>query len=304
MPVELKHIRDYMRDVPPPNPPAVPPVPPPPVRVPLWQHTSEQPFEITVHSIAPGAEDAQQPAAHQFELTICWRGKGKAVIGSGPSSEIDFEAGDTFAIPPGLARMYRAEKDVKPDNKPDRQPCEKVILISVRTKLPPGALTPDTMDFSDRALLKRKLVNYYYYNRVAEERCVRSRTWGRDAAAADGKSDVAKPYMHLTAYCFVPTQVNPEHYHPHSAELVICVQGEADVSTREPAIPSTGAWNPHEHGWQAPKAWVMQEGNVLLVPRTALHQYVTRGNEDLILLAMQSPHPIMHMLGPEVSTLP
>ena len=33
----------------------------------------------------------------------------------------------------------------------------------------------------------------------------------------------------------------------------------------------------------------------VLVPNGALHWYETAGNEDLILLAMQVPHPILHI---------
>ena len=303
MPVELKDIRDFMRDVHPPAP-APAPAPLPLAREALWQNTPDQPLAVTLHSIAPGEEDAQQPGADEIELMICWRGKGKAAIGAVSFSDLDFEAGDSMVIPPGLARKYRALKDVQPDNKPDRQPAEKLIMVTVRTKLPAGAPPPDTMAVTDVTQLKRKIGNYIYYNRIAEERCVRSRIWGRDGMDGDGRSDVLKPYFHMTAYCFVPRQVNPEHYHPHSVELVICLQGEADVVTRVPAAPGSGDWKPREHGWQPVQPFVMKEGHALLVPKAALHQYITRGNEDLILLAMQSPHPVMHILGPEVSTLP
>ena len=89
----------------------------------------------------------------------------------------------------------------------------------------------------------------------------------------------------------MPKQENPEHYHPDSNELIICMRGRARITVR-PLIDR----NDFEAGWEeAYDEREMVEGDSVLVPNGALHWYATAGNEDLVLLEMQVPHSILHI---------
>jgi len=254
---------------------------------------------VDVYSIAPGAEDPARYHPHHVELVICWRGTGKVQIAprkaddSGwelPYPSIDIKAGDTLLIPRGALFRYLTLD----------QPVEKLVLLVVHTRgtvTKPGQINwAATQPLADPSVIQREIGKYTSFDRDFEHRCTRMRIWGREAQGPNGEADNAKPFIHLTSYGFVPHQENPEHYHPNSMELIICVQGRATVRVRN--LKSAGI----DGGWQKiseVNTVVIGEGDTILVPKAALHQYFTFGDEDLILLASQSPHPILHILENE-----
>lgn len=305
MTVNVKHIRDFVADVD--SLPHAPRI----ARKRIWGHGASDLLQVDTYSIAPDEEDPTHYHPQHVEMVICWRGKGKAMIAprkaddSGwelPYPSIDIKAGDTLVIPKGALHQYVALDQAQPANKDTPQPVEKLVLLVVHTRgteTKPGQTNWNaTQPLPDPSIILREISKYSYFDRDSNRRCVRSRIWGRDAQGPNGEADNAKPFLHLTAYCFVPNQVNPEHYHPHSLELMICLQGRATVTVRELNSVNNGI----DGGWQKKteiKEVVIEEGDTVLVPEAALHQYVTFGNEDLILLASQSPHPILHILEDE-----
>jgi quercetin dioxygenase-like cupin family protein len=152
----------------------------------------------------------------------------------------------------------------------------------------PQVLTGDAL-----ASYKRKILDYLGYELNPKLICVRSKIWGKEGLVAGGVTDFAKPFFHFTAYTFVPPQENPEHYHPKSVELVLCWQGRANMTVR----PSLDPNNAGNVGWEdALEEREIVEGDLVLVPKGALHWYAISGNEDLVLLALQTPHPVLHVL--------
>ena len=48
----------------------------------------------------------------------------------------------------------------------------------------------------------------------------------------------------------------------------------------------------------------LNEGDTSLVPMGALHWYANASNEDCVLIALQSPHPILHILEEDTIVRP
>jgi len=122
-------------------------------------------------------------------------------------------------------------------------------------------------------------------------RAKRIRVWGREAPKGEGgKVDRIKEQLQFTLYTFVPEQENPGHFHPHSIELIIALDGGAFTMIR-PKIDDDG-WTPEANQEQA----TLDAGDLVLVPLAGWHRYINRSAERCKVMALQTPHPIMHTL--------
>jgi quercetin dioxygenase-like cupin family protein len=274
----------------------------------MWDRTKGRPLQVQLYSLAPGATVNDQHHDEGMSLVLCWSGGGKATVtprkvddtGWGAAlPEVNLVPGDTMAVPRAAKIRFAANSTVQPDNKDpgDLQPVDKFVFLLLQSDMPQSVDPPALPTVTDASSLIRKISRYSYFNRNAEERCVRSRIWGREAQGKlDGGPDIAKPYFHLTAYCFVPQQENPQHFHPHSLEFVLCVQGRANMTVRHLVDDDDFG-----RGWEDQfEVREIEPGDVIIVPIAAQHRYITSGSEDLVLLASQTPHPIMHILEQEV----
>ena len=268
---------------------------------------------VDVYSLEPAhASDTHYHPDH-IELVICWRGKGTITIAppaagstpiapawDAPYQDVSIVTGDTLVIPKGALHRFRSAGALQNPEPKDRDKLvDKLVLIVIHA-INGVAVKENAGAFSGMAskpfpaTMKRNYRDekYMKFDRNHNNRAVRSRIWGRDAEAEDGAADTAKESLHLTLYTFVPNQMNPGHFHPRSIELVICVQGRALMSTK-PKLRGTG--------WGAEQSDVIREGDSVLVTEAGWHRYVASGNDDCLLLALQTPHPIMHTLEHETS---
>ncbi|BDC46053.1 cupin domain-containing protein [Paraburkholderia terrae] len=281
---------------------------------------------VEVLSIAPGKQTPPQYYVDQVNLVICWRGRGtvslavrksddtgwEPPIADAPESKgIHIAPGDTLVFPRHAVHQFTAlgeeRKSVQhpfptPNHDPQVWPVEKLVLLLIRIPQDGDAHTlaepfpggfPQVLSSDALASYKRKILDYLGFELNPKLICVRSKIWGKEGLVAGGVTDFAKPLFHFTAYTFVPGQENPEHYHPKSVELVLCWQGRANMTVR-PSLNPDDAGN---IGWDdAREMREIVEGDLVLVPQGALHWYAILGNEDLVLLALQTPHPVLHVL--------
>jgi quercetin dioxygenase-like cupin family protein len=308
---------------------------PPITRELMWEAKGkDRPLEVHVYSIAPGAEDSLHRHTEGIELMICWRGRGTMTIKT-PSGELfqfKIERGDSVVVPTGAWHMVTALPEDKmeianpqkpppptpapgqPDNsvpeiaKQNLWAIEKLELVIIHAQGCTSEAPVENIDLltnlqdlkrdnpaDANALYRmmRPIGKFCGYARNPSLQCVRARIWGREAERdTEGAADDAKPTLHFTAYTFVPTQENPEHYHPHSVEFVMCLQGRAKMTVRPMIDP-----NDFSQGWErALDSAELNEGDAVLVPIGALHWYANASKEDCVLIALQSPHPILHIL--------
>jgi quercetin dioxygenase-like cupin family protein len=318
--VNIKHLRDFVADV------RVAEGPGFERRQIEWDGIEDPSLIVEVLSIAPGRQTPPHYYADQTELVICWRGRGTVSValqqsdGSGweppivdapDSSGIHIAPGDTMVLPKHAVHKFTAlaeeRKSVqhpfpKANQNPQVWPVEKLVLLLVRIpdkgeayklveSFPDGY--PQVLSSDALTSYKRKIQDYLGFELDPKLICVRSKIWGKEGLVAGGVTDFAKPVFHFTAYTFVPSQENPEHFHPKSVEFVLCWLGHASMTVR----PSK---NPHDAGnakWDdARMERELMEGDLVLVPKGALHWYAVSGAEDLVLLALQTPHPVLHVL--------
>jgi quercetin dioxygenase-like cupin family protein len=320
--VNIKHLRDFVADVRATSDPQHPNF----ERKKIDWGITEPHLTVEILSIAPGKETPAHYYADQAELVICWRGRGTVSIalqqsdGSGweppiadapDSNGIHIAPGDTLVIPKHAVHKFAAlaqeRKSVqhpfpKANQNPQVWAVEKLVLLLVR--IPDiGAAYTEVDSFpggfmqvlSSDALTsyKRKILDYLGFELDPTVICVRSKIWGKEGLVAGGATDFAKPVFHFTAYTFVPEQENPEHFHPKSVELVMCWLGRAVMTVR----PSQNPKNAGNAKWDnALVERELTEGDLVLVPKGALHWYAVSGAEDLVLLALQTPHPVLHVL--------
>jgi quercetin dioxygenase-like cupin family protein len=114
----------------------------------------------------------------------------------------------------------------------------------------------------------------------------RYRVFGNDLDPKLGGPDDAKPYAHGNLYCIGPGQENSEHYHPNSIEIVVVVAGSGTcvISRR----------NAEDTDWDPPQTIALVPGDTFVVPKAALHAYSSE-TEELRILAIQTPHDILHL---------
>jgi quercetin dioxygenase-like cupin family protein len=265
----------------------------------------ELPLEVDVYTIEPGKEDGAHCHPGVSELLISWSGFGTVYMPGKPGGdvmEIPLNEGETLVVPKGAVhRCVAGPKGFKPD--PLGEATEKWVLVAVHARHAPRkavALTGRPAPPLGEPELKKyrrkiKDPDYLRFVRDPEKRAGRKRIWGIDAQEDDGAADNAKDQLHLTLYTFVPGQENPEHFHPHSTELVVCLQGEATTRITFPMVGGS-----YKDGWHKAETRVLRAGDTTRVPMAALHVYTNKGTEDLLLLALQTPQPIMHILKDQI----
>lgn len=285
----------------------------------VWGKGANQPLDVDVYSIAPGEEDPLHHHPDHIELVICWRGSGTVTIAesaAGPVFEFPIQRGDSVLVPKNAFHRFKATATHKmmlpnPANPPvpieDSKiwPVEKLELVvihahgSVRvaddTVVLPAVTVPNA---NQLYAMLRPIGEFSGYARDVRLQCVRARVWGREAERnVKGDADNAKPTLHFTVYTFVPGQENPEHYHPDSVEFVMCLQGRAKMTVRPRIVRPMTEADDFSPGWEDPyEVAELNEGDTALVPMGALHWYANATNEDCVLVALQSPHPILHIL--------
>jgi len=279
----------------------------------LWSKVDTHDLaQVEVYSFEPGQSSSAHYHSTHIELVVCWRGRGVATVAlpasdstptapkwDPPFQDVTIAAGDTLVIPKGaLHRFQSAGVLQNPDPRDRDKRVEKLILIVIHAinGVPVTELAKEITGTATKpypATLKRNYRDerYLKFDRDHEKRAVRARIWGRDADTEDGAADTAKESLHFTLYTFVPHQENPGHFHPHSMELVICVQGRARMLVKPWTDP----------GWGTQVEGIIREGDSVLVDEVGWHRYITSGNDDCLLLAMQTPHPIMHTLEHETN---
>jgi quercetin dioxygenase-like cupin family protein len=276
-----------------------------------------QPINVSVYSVPPGVT---YPAAHYHpdtsELVICYRGEGIAYFQeSGSYRSVKLKQGDTLLIPAESAHCFFV-----PD-KPDAKDLVLYIVHATASKSFPQ-VKPDTPPPLEEEKIGRYRRNWtdpeYLKWSKPERRANRSRIWGR-IAQANGEPDLAKPDFHLTLYTFLPGQKNPEHFHPHSIEFVLSVEGKGnDIDGHERCFRGAArtdirhlmTWSENEalspgdfrNGWQRRESVVLSPGDSLIVPKAGMHEYTTPAAvaEPAVILALQTPQPISHMLHDQV----
>jgi quercetin dioxygenase-like cupin family protein len=248
-------------------------------------------------------EQGKRSEAHfhesHFELVMVWRGKGLARYGTAADGEwrigspLTLEPFDTIAIPPRTLHEFEADAGGEP-----------LVLITVHAlndqRLETTRATfgsrPDPRELEKRSVgdLGAKPGNW----EPSKYRAKRIRVWGKEARVEEVKGedtclpvDANKGQFHFTLYTFNPTQANPGHFHPHSIEFVFALTNRVEFSVRPKLALG---------GWDSPgdvQEKLLEPGDMVLVPLAGWHQYVNRSEtEQSMVMAMQSPHPVMHTL--------
>jgi mannose-6-phosphate isomerase-like protein (cupin superfamily) len=273
----------------------------------LWGTTESHDFlNIEIHAIAPeGGIDPHYHAGFPVML-ICWQGEGQMTVAESsgvagrwnePYAEFPIKQYDSIYVPPGA--LYRI-------NAGGIQPERGLVLVAVHALQgqpfneslaalgDPGAkeypwirhLAPDWQPPAGEKPL-------YDWDPNPKHRATRNRIWGKDGFGSTGEADPAKEYFHLVAYCFNPHQENPPHFHPRSVEFMLGLKGTALTYTRH-KYPDDYGWDPTQ------RQKTIMPGDTALVGLADIHRYVNTTDDPVIVLALQTPQPIMHTLEHEV----
>ncbi len=277
----------------------------------LWHRSpvDDQPVDAWVYVVKAAHSwppDHYHPRCS--ELVLWWGGSGKVILRlpdravpwpqweAAPKWEatvhaIDIKAGDSVVVPRGALHRFTADA------------AQNLVLTIVHTDDPRavagniGAATP--VPSTDPAFIRNldSGAPAAIENR-RRRRAKRNRVWGLEVKSPGGPlPDPSKAEFHVVQYVFKPSQWNMAHFHPHSVELVICRKGEGEASVVYPKIPGEFP------GWDktSTETVALKAGDTMVVPMAALHEYWDKTeNDDLFLLAMQTPQPIMHITEAEL----
>jgi quercetin dioxygenase-like cupin family protein len=274
----------------------------------LWGYADTNGLvSVELYGIAPGGAFA--PHAHPGNVTIiiCWRGKGKAVVaeagGSGwqPAyAEFSFKKYDTFVVPRGALYRVRVEAGE----------TEQLVMLVIHPIAADGfeEVLADLPESDDRRFPEPKRLDpddswdptrneqIYVFDPIGAHRAKRVRIWGREGESGTGAADWAKQDCHLVAYCFGKGQENPPHFHPYSVEFMLGMLGDTLTYTRDKR------WGRYEAGWKPEREQgTIRNGDTALVPLADIHRYVNHAESASIVLALQTPQPIMHTLEMETN---
>jgi quercetin dioxygenase-like cupin family protein len=252
-------------------------------------------LHVDLYCLAPQQEDPFHFHPDGVEIILCLQGRARVslwpqkVDGTwDPHGDVTIEEGDSVLVPVGALHRYV------------NVGVEGCLLIVMRTsditKYPKSRHDlngKDAVPFP--AQLKLRIRDFEHYNPNHPFLFVRERIWGRNNVTVDGLPDPAKDFLHMNIYCIAPEQENPLHYHPNSIELVMCLQGKANVTVRD--RNDDGKWEPARAGVTDLN---IEEGDTVMVPKAALHRYVNTSKVGLLLIALQTPHAILHLFEDEV----
>ena len=253
-------------------------------------------INVQAYKLDPGKRSDAHFHENHFELAMVWSGEGVVRYGTAAAGEwriappLALKQFDTIAIPPRTLHEFEGTTGTVP-----------FVLITVHalndqrletTRAIFGS-TPDTNRLEVRSV--KALGDDPGNWEDPKYRAKRIRVWGKEAGVEKNvpreRVDANKGQFHFTLYTFNPKQTNPGHFHPHSIEFVFALTNEVEFTIRSKLAGG---------GWDSPsdvQEQILEPGDMVLVPLAAWHQYVNRsGTEKSMVMAMQSPHPIMHTL--------
>jgi quercetin dioxygenase-like cupin family protein len=303
--LELRSIDDFASDI---------PIPPQGYASDELWTAAESKKRLSVEVFVVEKGKTVEPRHHPEHITsvICWQGRGEARIAE-PSTAagsawrpayapITVKPYTAFVVPRGALYEFTAAADlsepycilivVHPLLEKDLETqhaqfgADSSVDYRWVKQLDPFADPPATDPETDEAV--------YQYDPDPTHRAKRMRIWGRDGLKRNppGGVDIAKTDFHVVAYCFGSGQENPAHFHPYSVELMIGLKGDTLTYTRTKRTDATG-WEENRH------SGTIGPGDTALVRVGNLHRYVNHTNSESIVLAMQTPQPILHTLQHE-----
>jgi quercetin dioxygenase-like cupin family protein len=255
--------------------------------------------DIQAYKLENGATSEAHFHSEHFELVMVWSGKGHVryaaqAAGKWPVGRVQaLKQFDTMAIPPRTLHAFQADPGGAP-----------FVLVTVHalgdrpldTTVASFGSEPDT----GPELKKRSVADLGDKDENWEPsryRARRIRVWGKEARMEPPQGgqpmpvDANKGQFQFTLYTFNTEQENPGHFHPHSVEFVFALTSSVEFTIR-PKDPR-GGWHP-----EANQQWAkLVPGDMVLVPLAGWHLYVNKSKtERSMVMAMQTPHPIMHTL--------
>jgi quercetin dioxygenase-like cupin family protein len=273
----------------------------------LWRTTETRAYlNIEIYAVEPGGNIAARYHDGFPAMLICWQGAGTMTIAEpadggsawkAPYATLAIEQYDCVYVRPGA--LYRIDAGAT-------QPEGRLVVLAVHAlqgqpfNESPGTLgTPGATAYPwirhlapDREP-KPGEPPVYTWDPNEEHRATRNRIWGKDGVLPEGAPDPAKEYFHLVAYCFNAHQENPPHFHPRSVEFMLGLTGSALTYTRS-KLPNANGWDPTIN------EKTINPGDTALVRLADIHRYVNTTDKRAIVLALQTPQPIMHTLEHEV----
>ncbi len=259
-------------------------------------------LDVGAYRVDSGSATEAHAHAEHFELVIVWSGSGSlrySPAKSRHSVRLPLNLLDTAAIPPNTLHEFSADRG------------ETLVLLTIhgldgKTLTTEQGKLPTTAGESD--VIKTRNIrdiaaDGQNWETNPKFRARRIRLWGKEARVEKNGDiferpdvDEIKQQLHLTLYTFVGGQTNPGHFHPHSVEFVVAIDDGALFTVREKNDPD---------GWAAfgrAQENLLTAGDMVLVPLAAWHQYINTKPNDIDqrnrcrVLALQTPHPIMHTL--------
>ncbi len=244
--------------------------------------------DIEAHKLEKGARTDIQAHDDHFELVIVWR--GSVNLHTGPAkAPCLLQPRGTAAIPMGQRHQFEQTGNEEAVLITVHALNDKVVKTRTFSAFEPG----DGIDLEERNLnqIQAKPGSWEPNPRF---RAKRIRIWGKEAGALPSV-DAIKQQLQFTLYTFMPEQENPGHFHPHSVEFVFSLSDGVKFMIR-PKLERddwTGVDDRYEKELEA--------GDLVLVPTAAWHRYINGPKQEALVLAMQTPHPIMHTLLDETN---
>jgi len=293
-------------------------------RAPLWASSETQEhLQVDLYGLAPGGKVDAHYHPHHLELVICWQGSADVTIAErvgqsaqgnpiwGPTYKtLEIQPLDCFLVTRGALHEIVAHGRASSTG----LGCGLLVIHPLRGEAlteipgtfgaqgnqvyrwtkklaPPNGFDPESPLVPDHQI--------YDFDSVTTHRVRRVRVWGRDGVLANGDADQAKEDFHVVAYPFSGNQVNPPHFHPYSIELMLGIQGSTTVYTRDKKWKQNGE---PDRGWDdLHKPGTLNKGDTALIALGDIHQYQNNTTAKSIVLALQTPQPIMHTLEHETS---
>lgn len=294
------------------------------VRAPLWAPSETQGhLQVDLYGLAPGGKIDAHYHPHHLELVICWQGSADVTIAEragqtaqgnpvwGPTCKtLEVQPLDCFLVTRGALHEIVAHGRASSTG----LGCGLLVIHPLRgealTEIPGtfGAqgnqvyrwtkkLAPPNGFDPESSLVPKHQI--YDFDPDSKHRAKRVRVWGRDGVLANGDADPAKEDFHLVAYPFSARQENPAHFHPYSVELMLGIAGTTLVYTRDKRWDAKGE---PIRGWEAlRRPGTLRQGDTALITLGDIHRYVNHTDQQSIVLALQTPQPIMHTLEHETS---
>ncbi len=291
---------------------------------------------VDLYALPPGKQTTPHFHTGHVEVVICWKGSGTVTFAEHDPAADTFADPPYQSAVSELYTMVMPKHAWHSFRNTDAS--NDLVLIIVHA-LNGSRVTAKTVPLPSSTAVAIPAANvrdyqrylkepgeqfYYFFNNNPNLRAERKRVWGRDGyyiqdagSIRAGDPDHAKEQLHVTNYCFEEGQENPGHFHPFSIELVIAVEGKTTMIAREKQMHTQSGKRVPKEGWPQGKPadrTVIEYGDTVLVPVAGWHRYINfkenyqgdppalanNSNRSLVV-AMQTPHPIMHTLEMETN---